>query len=650
MYICNLTLLSMPMTMLKLLLDKYSGRFLSRWIVLLIDTFIVTFLFHFAVIIRSNFDFQEINIPWLYERNIWVSLVFFLTFFITGSYRGIIRQTGLRDAYLIVKASSIGFVFLVVVSVLGSYDPSFDFFAVPRSVLLIHYLLSMVALVALRFFVKSTYILALKQQRGNRRTRVIIFGSGAAGEITRQSLQRELTTLYEVVAFIDDNPSKHGKIQDGIPVFSREKGLDKAFIEDKRIHQLIIAVQNLSAEKRRELIEQGIDLNIKVKVVPPVSNWIQGQLTINQIKEVRIEDLLERETIKLNSANISREFQDKIVLVTGAAGSIGSEILRQILHYSPKEVIAIDQAESALYELEMELLYHRPNHHLKTRFVVADITRKDRMLKLFTKYRPDTVFHSAAYKHVPLMEAHPYEAVKVNILGTKLIADLSLEHGVKKFVMISTDKAVNPTNVMGASKRIAEMYIQGMGRRDHTQFITTRFGNVLGSNGSVIPLFRKQIEQGGPITITHPDITRYFMTIPEACNLVLEAGAMGKGGEIYVFDMGESVKIVDLAKNMIRLSGLTLGRDIEIKYTGLRPGEKLYEELLANTESTIKTHHEKIMIADVREVDAEQLSYMIDALRESLKRDNPEEIVRLMKKVVIEFKSNNSVFTKLDKN
>lgn len=633
---------------MKILLDRYSGRFLSRWIVLLIDTLIVTFLFHFAVIIRFNFDFDEINLYWLYERTLWVTTVCFLSFFITGSYRGIIRQTGLRDAYLIVKASSISFVFLVAISLLGGIEQSFEFFAIPRSILLIHYLLSIVAMVAFRFFVKSTYILALKQHRGNRRTRVIIFGSGAAGEITRQSLQRELTTLYDVVAFIDDNPSKQGKIQDGVPVFSREKGLNKTFIEDKRIHQLIIAVQNLPTEKRRSLIEQGMDLNIKVKVVPPVSHWIQGQLTTNQIKEVRIEDLLEREAIKLNSTNISRELQDKTVLITGAAGSIGSEILRQVLHYSPKEVIAIDHAESALYELEMELLYHRPNHHLKTRFVVADVTRRDRMEKLFAKYRPDTVFHAAAYKHVPLMEAHPYEAVKVNILGTKLIADLSLCHEVKKFVMISTDKAVNPTNVMGASKRIAEMYVQSLGEQNITQFITTRFGNVLGSNGSVIPLFRKQIEQGGPITITHPDITRYFMTIPEACNLVLEAGAMGKGGEIYVFDMGESVKIVDLAKNMIRLSGLTLGRDIEIKYTGLRPGEKLYEELLANTENTVHTHHEKIMIADVRQVDAEQLSYMINVLKESLKRDDSEEIVRLMKKVVKEFKSNNSVFTKLD--
>lgn len=640
----------MFMNMLKLLLERYSSRFLSRWVVLLIDTFIVTVLFHFAVIVRFNFNFDEIDIHWLYERNLWVTSVCFLSFFITGSYRGIIRQTGLRDAYLIVKASSISFIFLVLMSLLGSFEPTFEFYAIPRSVLLIHYLLTMVAMVALRFFVKSTYVLALKQHSGNRRTRVVIFGSGAASEITRQSLQRELTTLYDVVAFIDDNPSKQGKIQDGVPVLSREKALDKAFIEEKRIHQLIIAVQNLPAEHRRVLIERGMDLNIKVKVVPPVSNWIQGQLTINQIKEVRIEDLLEREAIKLNSANVSREMQDKLVLITGAAGSIGSEILRQVLHYSPKEVIAIDQAESALYELEMELLHHRPNHHLKTRFVVADITRKDRMEKLFAKYRPDTVFHAAAYKHVPLMEAHPYEAVKVNILGTKLIADLSSHYGVKKFVMISTDKAVNPTNVMGASKRIAEMYVQSLGREGLTQFITTRFGNVLGSNGSVIPLFRKQIEQGGPITITHPDITRYFMTIPEACNLVLEAGAMGKGGEIYVFDMGESVKIVDLAKNMIRLSGLHLGRDIEIKYTGLRPGEKLYEELLANTESTIKTHHEKIMIADVREVDAEQLFYMINALKDSLKRDDSEEIVRLMKKVVIEYKSNNSVFTKLDNN
>jgi FlaA1/EpsC-like NDP-sugar epimerase len=368
-----------------------------------------------------------------------------------------------------------------------------------------------------------------------------------------------------------------------------------------------------------------------------------------KLRKAGIDDYFSQPASSPSHQNLSSCFADRTIMVTGAAGSIGSEILRQVLHYSPKEVIAIDQAESALYDLEMELLHNRPNHHLVTRFVVADVTRKERMDHVFAKWQPDIIFHAAAYKHVPLMEAHPYEAVKVNIMGTKRLADLAVQYNVKKFVMVSTDKAVNPTNVMGASKRLAEMYVQNLNCRGaSTQFITTRFGNVLGSNGSVIPLFRKQIEQGGPLTITHPDITRYFMTIPEACNLVLEAGAMGKGGEIYVFDMGESVKIVDLAKNMIRLSGLTLGKDIDIKFTGLRPGEKLYEELLASTEGTRPTHHEKIMIADVRKVDSEQLEYIINGLKIALNGGDANEIVRLMKSMVKEFKSNNSEYSRLD--
>jgi FlaA1/EpsC-like NDP-sugar epimerase len=635
--------------MVKNLLDRFSQRFLSRWLVLLIDMSFIVILFHFAVYIRYNFEFDQIDLGLLVERNIFVGAVYFLSFFFTGSYKGIIRQTGFRDAYLIFKATGISLVVLLLFSSFQGGNVLFEVFDMPRSILIIHFLLSLFTLLAFRFTVKSTFIVALKQSKTSRRTKVVIFGSDAAGEITKQSLIRELSPLYEVVAFIDDNPSKQGKLQDGVPVRSREKILNEDFIYDNRIHQLIIAVQELPLQERKKLIQAGMDLGLKVKVVPPVKSWIQGELTSKQLKAVRIEDLLEREAIRLDSKNVSKAINDRVVMVTGAAGSIGSEILRQVLHYSPKEVIAIDQAESALYDLEMELLHNRPNHHLATRFVVADVTRKERMDHVFAKWQPDIIFHAAAYKHVPLMEAHPYEAVKVNIMGTKRLADLAVQYNVKKFVMVSTDKAVNPTNVMGASKRLAEMYVQNLNCRGaSTQFITTRFGNVLGSNGSVIPLFRKQIEQGGPLTITHPEITRYFMTIPEACNLVLEAGAMGKGGEIYVFDMGESVKIVDLAKNMIRLSGLTLGKDIDIKFTGLRPGEKLYEELLASTEGTRPTHHEKIMIADVRKVDSEQLEYIINGLKIALNGGDANEIVRLMKSMVKEFKSNNSEYSRLD--
>ena len=634
--------------MIDLILKRFSERFISRWLILAFDMLVVLSLYPLAALIRYNFDFGSLDAEVIHVRNLIVGLVYLSFFLYTKSYRGVIRQTGLTDAYLIFKSVTASFALVLALSfVFNSADTGIQ---LSRSVLVIHFLLTLFFLLSTRFLIKSIYATAVKQNSSARRTRVLIFGSGAAGEITRQSLSRESNKIYEVMGFLDDNPTKQGKMQDGILVYNPEKVLNEVFFKDKRIHQLIIAVQNMSISRRNQLIEMGLQLGLKVKVVPPVSNWIQGELTSKQIKSVKIEDLLEREPIKLDSENIKREIKGKRVFVTGAAGSIGSEILRQILYYEPLQVVAIDHAESALYELEMELLRKHPTQHARAEFVVADITRAKRMEALFTEHRPQILFHAAAYKHVPLMEAHPYEAIKVNIFGTQQLADMACNFEVEKFVMVSTDKAVNPTNVMGASKRIAEMYVQSLSHSDcKTQFITTRFGNVLGSNGSVIPLFRKQIEEGGPITITHPDITRYFMTIPEACNLVLEAGAMGKGGEIYVFDMGESVKIYDLAKKMIRLSGLKLDKDIQIKCTGLRPGEKLYEELLADKEGTMPTHHHKIMIAQVRQIDREQLMYMMAALRDRLKNPDSFKLVGLMKEIVTEYKSNNSVYAKLDK-
>ncbi len=632
--------------MIDILLKRFSERFLSRWLILAFDMLVVLGLYPLAALIRYNFEFGALDFEVIHYRNLIVATLYLLAFLYTKSYRGVIRQTGLRDAYLVFKSVVIAFGGLMVMSVLLNGQ---SYLSLSRSVIVIHFLLTLFVLLSIRFLIKSAYTAAIKQNTPARRTRVLIFGSGAAGEITRQSLGKETNKVYEVMGFVDDNPSKQGKMQDGILVYNPNKVLKPEFISDKRIHQLIIAVQNMNLSRRNQLIEKGLELGIKVKVVPPVSNWIQGELTSKQIKAVKIEDLLEREPITLDSMHVSREIQGKKIFVTGAAGSIGSEILRQILYYAPQSVIAIDHAESSLYELEMELLRKHPTQYACAEFVVADVTRADRMKQLFEEHKPQLVFHAAAYKHVPLMEAHPYEAIKVNVFGTKQLADMSCVYQVEKFVMVSTDKAVNPTNVMGASKRIAEMYVQSLQQTPcNTQFITTRFGNVLGSNGSVIPLFRKQIEEGGPITITHPDITRFFMTIPEACNLVLEAGAMGKGGEIYVFDMGESVKIYDLAKKMITLSGLKLGKDIEIKCTGLRPGEKLYEELLADKEGTRPTHHLKIMIAQVRTVDREHLLYLLSALEESLRKSDRFKMVGLMKDIVQEYKSNNSEFSSLD--
>ena len=391
--------------------------------------------------------------------------------------------------------------------------------------------------------------------------------------------------------------------------------------------------------------------NAEVLHIPPMNKWINGELSIKQIRQVKIEELLERNPIRLDEDEIRKELCGKIVLVTGAAGSIGSELARQIIKFNPKKLYLLDQAETPLYELELELKeLCAPN---KFEAVLGDVRNYDRMENAIRTFQPDIIFHAAAYKHVPMMESNPSESILTNVLGSTVVADLAVKYKVGKMVMVSTDKAVNPTGVMGASKRIAEIYVQALDKvcasKNETRFVTTRFGNVLGSNGSVIPLFRKQIEEGGPITVTHPEITRYFMTIPEASQLVLEAGAIGKGGEIMIFDMGESVKIADLAKKMIRLSGLELGKDIQIQFSGLRPGEKLYEELLNNNENTLPTHHEKIMVAKVREYEYNEIKQHIDELIQLFNTQNNMAIVAKMKAIVPEYESNNSVFEKLDK-
>ena len=410
---------------------------------------------------------------------------------------------------------------------------------------------------------------------------------------------------------------------------------------------IVISIQNIKSNKLLEITDNLLKLGIKVKMVPPLSKWIEGDLQANQIKQINIDDLLDRKQISINNPIVKREVINKVIFVTGAAGSIGSEISRQLTRYDLKLLVLIDQAESPLYGLQQELLQEGIQNFVA---IVGDVRNKKRMNEIFEKYTPQKVFHAAAYKHVPLMEQSPYEAVKANICGTKNMADLAVKFKVDRFVMVSTDKAVNPTNVMGATKRVAEMYISCLSKeKTITKFTTTRFGNVLGSNGSVIPLFKKQIENGGPLTVTHEDITRYFMTIPEACRLVLEAGTMGEGGEIYIFEMGKSVKIFDMAKRMISLSGLKYPKDIDIKITGLRPGEKLYEELLANGEDTIKTYHEKIMIAKTSEINYKKVREQINLIFLNNEKLTNDEIVSEIKKLVPEYISNNSKFEKLDK-
>ncbi|MEZ4793621.1 MAG: nucleoside-diphosphate sugar epimerase/dehydratase, partial [Gelidibacter sp.] len=417
------------------------------------------------------------------------------------------------------------------------------------------------------------------------------------------------------------------------------------FIEKHHIEEVIISIQTIESTRLLEITAKLFGLGLKVKIVPPVQQWIDGDLSVVQIKDVNIEDLLGREPISIANPELIDEYENQIIIITGAAGSIGSEIARKISHFAYKKLILIDSAESALYNIEQEFIQNGLSNFIA---IVADVRDHNRMEQLFDLYKPKIVFHAAAYKHVPLMESNPYEAVSVNIIGTKNIADLSMKHGVNKFVLISTDKAVNPTNVMGATKRIAELYVNCLQVKGNTKFITTRFGNVLGSNGSVIPLFKKQIDSGGPLTVTHQDITRYFMTISEACQLVLEAAVMGNGGEIFVFDMGKSVKIFDLAVNMIILSGLRFPEDIDIKITGLRPGEKIYEELLADGENTRPTYHEKIMIAKSKNLDVIDIKEKIETLCLINTKMQNLEIVSILKEIIPEYVSNNSTFEVLD--
>jgi FlaA1/EpsC-like NDP-sugar epimerase len=484
----------------------------------------------------------------------------------------------------------------------------------------------------------------------SKRENVAIFGSGTLGMITRNVVETDSGSRLKVVAFIDDDEHKSGKVINGIRIFSGRKIY--ALIQERNIREVIIAVNNLSVERKAELVDICIPFKVKVRIVPPAENWVKGEFRVKQLKEINIEDLLGREPIKLVEDKLFAELGQKRICITGAAGSIGSELVRQVVAYHPSLLILIDQAESPLYEIENEIRERDP--HLKLMVIVADITSEARMRMVFQETQPEIVLHAAAYKHVPMMESNPAEAVVNNVLGTKLLADLAVEHNVNRFVMVSTDKAVNPSNVMGCSKRIAEIYVQSLQHHLHlvgnekTQFITTRFGNVLGSNGSVIPIFSKQIASGGPVTVTHPDITRYFMTIPEACSLVLEAGIMGEGGEIFIFDMGKPVRIYDLAKKMIRLSGLEPGQDIDIVFTGLREGEKLYEELLNNKENTIPTHHHKILKARVQEYNYEYVNSMVSLFNDLVTDKNELKVVALMKELVPEYKSNYSRFEVLD--
>jgi FlaA1/EpsC-like NDP-sugar epimerase len=632
-----------------LFIRRYSNRFLSRWLVLAIDVIIAIFSFLVATALRLNFRYEELHLEVFIYHFVFLLSIRFITFLYFKTYSGIIRHTSIEDAVLILKTIFSGTMVAAIISLAIRYFLHVEtLIYVPISILVIDFFICLFLMVSLRFMVKKFYesfINEFKPAVG-----VLIYGAGYSGLLTKNVIQNDRGINYQVLGFIDDNESKVGKTIEGIRVFNLGEALDK-FVDTYEGLQVIMAIKNINIQAKRKISDVFLDRGVVVKTLPPVDKWVGGEFAINQIHNVKIEDLLGREEIQMNNKMISEEMNSKSILVTGAAGSIGSEIVRQLIAYFPSKIILVDQAESGLFDLEYELVGRIPSN---TEIVVkvADVSDINRMSYIFRTHKPSIVFHAAAYKHVPLMEKNPYEAVKINILGTRILADLAAENAVDKFVMVSTDKAVNPTNVMGATKRFAEMYTQSMNQVEgiHTKFIATRFGNVLGSNGSVIPLFKKQIERGGPVTVTHPDITRYFMTIPEACELVLEAATMGEGGEVFVFDMGESVKIINLAKKMITLSGMRVDRDIEIKFTGLRPGEKLYEELLSTDENTLPTHHPKILIAKVNVPSYSYMDIQMNLMQEVLEEGgNNNDLVSKIKEVIPEYKSNNSIFEKLDK-
>jgi FlaA1/EpsC-like NDP-sugar epimerase len=615
---------------------------IPRWIIFFIDLVICFFSIVIAFLVRFNFSVpKELSTEAIYFVFYTILGIRLVSFLISGTYKGIVKHTSSKDSQRIFITITSGSLLFVIINLIYFYGIN-DTFPLPFSIIIIDYMSTLFLMITLRLLFKALYSEIINPYREKRS--VIIFGAGESGIITKRTLDRDAGLKYKVLAFIDDDEKKEGKTLEGIHIVGFNK-LDE-LLSKNDVAQLIISVQHLSPERKKKLVDSCLNYDTKVLTVPPVTDWINGELSFKQIKKIQIEELLEREPISLNIENIKNQLTNKTILVTGAAGSIGSEIVRQVIQFQPKKIILLDQAESPLYDMEMELKDEFDS--LSYEIVIGDIRNIDRLENVFKTFQPQIVFHAAAYKHVPMMENNPSESILTNVLGTKNLADLAVKYHVEKFVMISTDKAVNPTNVMGASKRIAEIYTQSLGKTVQTKFITTRFGNVLGSNGSVIPRFRQQIENGGPVTITHPEITRFFMTIPEACQLVLEAGTSGNGGEIFIFDMGESVKIIDLAKKMIKLSGLTLDKDIKITFTGLRPGEKLYEELLANEENTLPTHHKQIMIAKVAAYDFDFINEQIKALIQSFETQDNRLIVKQMKQLVPEFKSNNSIYEELD--
>ncbi len=619
-------------------------RYLPRWMVLLFDINVVLLTFVLAYILRFNFNMEEVGRYLNLMQIVIILPVFLVSFILVKSYSGILRLSTTEDIARIIFSLSIGSSILLAVTLFNRFNPSNPVLFVPLSVIIIQFGIASNMLLVSRILAKAIY----NDWFGIRKNvkRVMIYGAGNLGQVTRNALISDPSEKIKLVGYIDNNVFLQNKRTAGVPIYSVKQAFEK-IVPRNNIKEVILAIDNeesITATKRK-IVDLCLPLNVVVKEVPSVNKWINGELNAREIKQVKIEDLLGRDSIQLDRQKIKEGVKDAVILVAGAAGSIGSEIVNQLISFNAHHVVLLDKAESELYDLQNDLRARYSNP--KFTVIVGDVTHRHTLRKLFEKYTPSIVINAAAYKHVPLMEEFPGEAVSVNIGGTLNLADLSVEYGVKRFVFISTDKAVNPTNVMGATKRISEIYVQSLAHNPKvaTQFITTRFGNVLGSNGSVVPLFKKQIESGGPVTVTHKDITRFFMTIPEACQLVLEACFMGKGGEIFIFDMGEPVRIYDLAKKMIFLSGYIPEEDIKIEFTGLRPGEKLYEELMKSQEGVLPTYNDKIMIGKNVEHDYNTVNNQIKYLLYSLDTITDHRLVAQLKNIVPEYVSMNSPYS-----
>ena len=612
-----------------------------RWMMFLLDSSGAFCTFLLAYLLQYSLTINDFSLNRAVDHAIIATSIYTIVSLFSRPYAGLIRHTTIVDILKVLITTTTSLILLLVLSVALRQIGQREELIIPFSIILIHYILLTLWLTVIRILVKILFLLITSTTVNKKR--ILIYGAGDMGVIVKRLIDSDIKGAYLVAGFIDDKKSMQGKKLNEIAVYPFEK-ITRKFVQKFKIGSLIFAIQNLSSDKKSEIIRKALALGLEILQTPSADTWLNGRLEIHQIEKVKLEDLLGRDSIQLNMNLIRNGLNMKTILVTGAAGSIGSEIVRQLACFNVKLLILVDQAETPLFHLENEL---KSLCQCPLEIILADITQQERMESIFIDFHPDMVFHAAAYKHVPLMEANPHEAIRVNVGGTMIMTGLARKYRVKKFVMISTDKAVNPTNVMGASKRICEMIVmfkaQNLSTDSH--FIVTRFGNVLGSNGSVIPIFTRQIENGGPVTVTHPEMTRYFMTIPEACQLVLEAGFMGKGGEIFVFDMGNPVKIVDLAEQMIRLSGFVPGKEIKIVYTGLRPGEKLYEELLSDMELTKPTHHPKIKIAQVEKLNKTAILVRIEALLNNLYSLPKNDVVNYCRLLVPEFKSNNAKYT-----